>query len=302
MQDRSGGAAVQAMGRHGLGCLKHARSLVPSCFHHQPTWRLISPRTRPAPLTDDARGRAWDTRDAEGVTARSRRIAAHAAARGGLAPRLAPLERTSVPGDGRDHWAAAPAEQVVPITRGERREPRPDGNHGMWALRVEHHAGLPRLRPPLRGQRRAATDVGAVVRRPVTRFHTPDGLPARVAARALANDAQLARLAQTPRPWSTPVPATGSAAHAALAPADPQTMAARPAGARAPEWTAVDGSVEPRWWRILAAPRQTHAQRRVDTPLRTPSDPEGNAVRTRWHTTCAGAAAARPARLPLAPT
>jgi hypothetical protein len=80
-RDLTVGEAVNALGRNGLGCLKHTRSLVPRFFQHQPTSRLMAPRVIPAPLQDDARGRALDTLDADGVTALDRLMAATAATR-----------------------------------------------------------------------------------------------------------------------------------------------------------------------------------------------------------------------------
>ena len=37
MRDLTGGEAVNAMVLKGLGLIKHARSLVPRCFHNKPT-------------------------------------------------------------------------------------------------------------------------------------------------------------------------------------------------------------------------------------------------------------------------
>jgi hypothetical protein len=54
-------------------------------------------------LHDDALSRAFETLDDDGVTALYRRMAATAAERLGLTPRVAPLERTSCPGDGLYH-------------------------------------------------------------------------------------------------------------------------------------------------------------------------------------------------------
>jgi hypothetical protein len=166
MRDLPVGAAVNALGLTGGGCLNQARSRGPSGFQHQPTDRLSSPRLVPAPRHADARGRALESRSASGVTARDRLMAATAAARLGRTPRLAHLERTRVPGDGRDNSDDASADQVVPITRGSRRDPRPDGTHVRWELRVAHPAGMPRWRKPRRGNRRAAQEVGAAGRAP----------------------------------------------------------------------------------------------------------------------------------------
>jgi hypothetical protein len=91
-------------------------------------------------------------------------MAATAAERLGLAPRLAHLDRTSLQVDGRDHSDDAPEDKVVPITRGDRRAPRPDFHQVLLELRVEPQAGLPLLMNPRSGHSRDAHDCGAAVR------------------------------------------------------------------------------------------------------------------------------------------
>src|SRR5262245_51213732 len=61
MRDLTAGEAVKAMVLNGLGCLKQALYLVPRCFQHAPTSRLIAPRLAPHQLNDDALGRALAT-------------------------------------------------------------------------------------------------------------------------------------------------------------------------------------------------------------------------------------------------
>jgi hypothetical protein len=63
-----------------------------------------------------------------GVTELYRLMAATAAERLGLAPRIAHLERTSVHIDGRDNSDEELEEQVVHITQGYSRDHRPDLN------------------------------------------------------------------------------------------------------------------------------------------------------------------------------
>jgi Domain of unknown function (DUF4277) len=134
------GEAVNARVRHGFGVSTQALSLVPRLFPQQPTSRLVSPRMAPEPLNDDALGRAGETLDASGVTARYRRMAATAAARLGLAPRFGQLDRTRVHVDGRDHSDDEPAAQGVPSTRGDSRAHRPDRHHVLVELTVAGEA------------------------------------------------------------------------------------------------------------------------------------------------------------------
>jgi transposase len=294
-RDLTVGEAVKAMGLHGLGCSKQALDLVPRCFPQKPPSRLLSPRTRPDQRHDDALGRALDTLYADGVTELYSLIAAHAAERLGLAPRVAHLDSTSVHGDGRDNSDAEPEAQVVHIPRGYSRDHRPDLHQVMGELMVEHHAGSPLLRPPLRGHSSDAQDVGEVVRRHVKQLPPTYGLTYLVADSALSTEAHLDRLAQTQLKWSTRVPAPLRDAPAALAHADAPTMASLQAGYRARDWTAAYGGVAQRGVLLCSEPRPTQAQRRVDKQLRTQSDQEVKAVRKLCNTTFACAADARQA-------
>ena len=164
MRDLTGGEAVKAMGLNGLGCINHARALVPRFFHTTPTYRRIAPRVAPAPLHDDAFGRALDTLDDDGVTALSSLRAATVAQCLGLAPRVAHLDRTSLHGDGRSHREQASEAEGRPITRGDRRDPRPARTQGMPELLVEPQAGMPLLRKPLRGHSHDAPACGQGVK------------------------------------------------------------------------------------------------------------------------------------------
>jgi transposase len=112
--------------RNGLGCINQALYLVPRLFRNTPTYRRMSPRMVPAQLNDDALGRALETLYASGVTALYSLMAATAAERLGLTPRFAHLDSTRVHVDGRYHSDEEPEDKVVPITRGDSRDHRPD--------------------------------------------------------------------------------------------------------------------------------------------------------------------------------
>jgi transposase len=208
LRDLTVGEAVQAMVLHGLGCIHQALYLVPRCFQNKPTSRLMSPRGTPTQLNDDALGRAFETLYAAGVTALYRLMAATAAQRLGLTPRCAPLERTSLQVDGRDNSDEAPDEQVMHLTRGYRRDHRPDLNQVLLALMVEHQAGIPMLMPPLRGTSSDAQACGQMIREPMAPLHITDGMTDLVADRALSSEANLQKLAQTPMQGITRVPVT----------------------------------------------------------------------------------------------
>jgi transposase len=168
MRDLTVGEAVKAMVLNGLGCAHHARYLVPRFFENNPTSCLIAPRVTPTPRHDAARGRALETLYADGVTELSSLIAATAATRLGLAATFAHLDTTSLHVDGRYNSAAEPDAEVMHITRGYSRDQRPDLNHVMLELSVEHQAGMPVLMQPLSGHTRDGKTFGHVVQAPMT--------------------------------------------------------------------------------------------------------------------------------------
>ncbi len=218
------GTAVNAMGLNGLGLVNHPLDLVPHVFQPQPTARLCASCIDAQPLHDEALGRAWDTLDAHGVTALSRLMAATAARRLRLTPPCAQLARTSGHVDGRDPSAEEPDEQVLHLTRGDSRDQRPDLNHGRRDWIVAPHAGLPVLMIPRSGKSRDVSHVGPVVSQHMAPWPTTSGMTSLVADGALESAEHLQPRSGTRMQWITRVPATWSAAPAARAQAEPQTM------------------------------------------------------------------------------
>jgi transposase len=267
MRDLTVGEAVKAMVLNGLGFINQALYLVPRFFQNKPTYRLISPRVTPAQLNDDALGRALDPLYASGVTELYSLIAATAATRLGLAPRLAHLDSTSFHGDGRYNSAKEPEEHVIHITRGYSRAQRPDLNPVMLDLIVEPQAGIPVLMKPLNGNSSDAHDFGPIITDHMAQLQLTYGLTFLVADSALYSAENLQKLAKTRTKWITRVPATLSEAQAVLAQAEPQTMIPLTAEYRYQVVPSTYGGVEQRWMLIHSAPRQPQAQRTVDKQL-----------------------------------
>jgi transposase len=268
LRDLTVGEAVKAMVLNGLGCINHALSLVPRFFHNTPTSRRMSPRVAPEQLNADALGRTLETLYAYGVTELYSLIAVSAAKRRGLRPTSTHRDTTSFHVDGRSNSNEAPEEQGVHITKGYSRDHRPDRNQVVLALIVEHQAGLPVLLQPLSGNSSDAQALGQVICAHIEPLHTPYGATYLVADSALYREDHLATLAQTASKWITRVPATVSAAHAALAHANPQAMAPLTEGYRYQALTSTYGSVDQRWLLIASAARQPPAQRTGDKQRR----------------------------------
>ena len=290
------GHAVKAMVLNGLGFVNQQLYLVPRFFQDKPIARLLAPCLLEAkPLNDDALGRALDTLYDDGVTALYRRMAATAAAHWGLTPRFAHLDRTSCHVDGRDHSDHAPDEHVVHITRGYSRDHRPDRNHVRRELSVEHQAGIPVLMKPLSGNSRDAPAFGQVIQEHMAQLHTTDGTTYLVADSALYSEDNRQRLSPTRLQWIPRVPATLSAAQAALAQADPQTMAPLLDGYRSRASTSTSGGVAQRWVLISSEHRLPQAQRTVDRQLLKHSEQEVKACKRLCRTAFACAADAQQA-------
>src|SRR5215468_4234889 len=189
------GHAVKAMVLNGLGFINQQLYLVPHFFQNKPISRLIAPGIQASHLNDDTLGRALDTLYDYGVTALYSLIAATAARRLGLTPTFAHLDTTSFHVDGRYNSHEAPDEQVVHITPGYSRDHRPDLNHVMLELIVEHQAGIPVLMQPLSGNSSDAQEFGQVLKDHIAHLHTAYGATYRVADRALSSADNLQKLA-----------------------------------------------------------------------------------------------------------
>ena len=290
------GEAVKAMVLNGLGCVNQPLSLVSRFFQDKPTSRLLAPMLIEAKhLNDDALGRALDTLYVDGVTELYSLIAATAAERLGLAPQFVHLDSTSFHVDGRYNSDHAPAEQVVHLTRGYSRDHRPDLNQVMLDLMVEHQAGIPVLMKPLSGTSHDAPAFGQIIQEHMAQWHTTDGTTYLVADSALYSEDNLQRLSETRLKWITRVPATLREAQAALAQANPQTMAPLPDGYRDRTLTSTYGGVAQRWVLISSEQRLPQAQRTVDKPWLTHSEQEVHACKRLGRTAFACAADAQQA-------
>jgi transposase len=212
-----------------------------------------------------------------GVTELSSLIAATAAQRLGLAPTFAPLDSPSFHVEGRSNRAEEPEAQGVHITRDYSRDHRSDLNQVMLALMVEHQAGMPLLMPPLSGHSHDGQTFGQVVTEPIKHLQTTYGTTSLVADSALSSADNLQKLAETGWKWITRVPATLSAAQAALAQVDPETIVPLGEGYRDHLLTSTYGGVAQRWMLWYSAHRRPQAQRSVDTYWRKQSEAEAKA-------------------------
>ena len=274
------GHAVKAMVLNGLGFIHHQLSLVPHFFQHKPLARLIAPGLQATHRNDDTLGRTLDTLYGFGGTALYGLIAAPAATRLGLTRPCSPLDTTSFHGAGRSNSAPPPDDQGVPITQGSRRDQRPALTQVMVEVVVEHHAGIPGLMQPLRGNRHAGKAFGQGVRDHMAPLHTLATPTYLVADSALSSAEQRHKLAEPSRTWIPRVPATWHDAQAVLAQAAPHTMTPLTEGYRYRGVPSSAGGVAQRWVLSHSEPRQPQAQRTVDKPWLNQSTHEVKACQT----------------------
>ena len=289
------GHAVKAMVLQGLGFVNQQLYLVPHFFQNKPLARLIAPGIQARHLNDDTLGRALDTLYEAGLTELYSLIAATAATRLGLPPTFTHLDTTSFHVDGRYNSDEAPDEQVVHITPGYSRDHRPDLNQVMWALIVEHQAGIPLLMKPRSGNSRDGKVFGQVVSDHIAQLQTTYRPTYLGADSALYNADNLQKLADTSLKWITRVPATLTEAQEGLAQAQPETMTVLPDGYRYAVVASSYGGVAQRWVLFYSEHRQPQAQRTVDTQWRKQSAQEVSAFKTLCRTAFACAADAQQA-------
>jgi transposase len=197
----------------------------------------------------------------------------------GLVPTFTHLDSTSFHVDGRYNSDEEPEEHVIHITRGDRRDQRPDLNQVMLDLIVEHHAGIPVMMKPLSSNRSDAHDFGHVITDQIAQLQLTYGMTFLVADSALYSAENLHKLADTNLKWITRVPATLHEAQAVLAQANPQTMTPLTEGYRSQVVRSSYGGIEQRWLLLYSEHRQPQAQRTVDRQWRTQSDQEVKAFR-----------------------
>jgi transposase len=289
------GSAVKAMVLNGLGFVSQQLYLVPMFFQNKPTQRLIASGVDAQHLHDDTLGRTVDMLYDYGVTALYSLIAATAAQRLGLAPPFAHLDSTSFHVDGRDNSAEEPDAEVIHITRGYSRDHRPDLNHVMLDLIVEHQAGIPLLMKPLSGNSSDVQDFGQVVTEHMKQLQATYGTTSLVADSALYSAENLQKLGETGITWITRVPATVTEAQEALPQAHPDTMEPLGEDSRDHVLASTYGGVAQRWILCYSAQRRPQAQRSVDKHWLQQRVAEAKAFQTLCRTAFACAADAQQA-------
>jgi transposase len=146
-------------------------------------------------------------------------------------------------------------------------------------LIVEHHAGIPLLMKPLRGNSNDKVEFGQVVDDHISELCGADQPPYLVADSALYSAENLNKLAQSETKWLTRVPATLNEVQGHLAQPDLASMTELTDGYRYRDVASTFGAVAHRWLAIYSEARQKRLQKTVDNQLARQSDKERTAFK-----------------------
>lgn len=273
------GQAVKAMVLNGLGFVNQRLYLFPAFFETKPTERLLGPGILPEHLNDDSLGRALDRLYEAGVTELFRDLAAHAAARLGLRPRMGHLDATSFHVDGTYNSEEEPEEGIIHVRQGYSRDHRPELNQVVLDLMVEHQAGLPLLMQPLSGNASDQASFPELIKEHLAHLQMAHGLDYVVADCALYSAEHIRELARSGTKFITRVPETLSEAKAVLASVGREMMVELSEGYRGGVHRSDYGDVAQRWLVVYSEAAEARAGKSAPQQLARKHEAEQKAFR-----------------------
>jgi transposase len=188
------GTGVKALILNGLGFVNRVRYLTPHFFEGKPLERLLGAGIQAEHLNDDVVGRHLEAVSAYGVNKRYLLLAVQAVQRLGLGCRFGHLDTPSLHTGGHYTRETEPEAGVVQITRGYRRDHRPELHQVVLQLIVERQAGLPLRRAPLNGNRSDKVRCRDTIKADSGQLQTAVGLAYRGADSALYTAATLPQM------------------------------------------------------------------------------------------------------------
>jgi transposase len=263
------GQALKAMVLNGLGFANRRLYLTTRFFQNKPTGRLLGEGIEPEHLNDDALGKALDDLYAYGVSELYMKIAARAAARLGIIPKVAHMDTTSFHVDGEYNSDEPPDEdsKLIHITQGYSRDRRPDLNQVVLELITENQASLPMMMHPLSGNSSDKATFEHSVHTHIAHLQANHGLTLMVSDSAGYTRASLEAYQQQGVHWIMSVPGTLKEAKGHLAEAEPTTMHDLAEGYRYTPMRSHYAEVEQRWLVIYSEQARTRALKSVDKEL-----------------------------------
>ncbi len=281
---------------NGLGFANRRLYLTTRFFQNKPTGRLLGEGIEPEHLNDDALGKALDDLYAYGVSELYMKIAAQAAARLGITPKVAHMDTTSFHVDGEYNSDEPPDEdsKLIHITQGYSRDHRPDLNQVVLELITENQASLPMMMQPLSGnssdkvtfkQSNVPCETGIDTH--IAHLQTDHGLTLVVSDSAGYTRAGLKAYEQQGVHWIMSVPGTLKEVKEHLSEVDVEAMHDLTEGYRYTPLRSHYAEVEQRWLLIYSEQARARAVKSVDKELFKQSQQEHKAFeklcRTRFN-------------------
>lgn len=273
------GQGLKAMVLNGLGFANRRLYLTTRFFQNKPTGRLLGEGIEPEHLNDDALGKALDDLYAYGVSELYMKIAAQAAARLGISPKVAHMDTTSFHVDGEYNSDEPPAEDsnLIHITQGYSRDHRPDLNQVVLELITENQASLPMMMQPLSGNSSDKVTFEQSIHTHIAHLQAGHGLTLMVSDSAGYTRASLTAYEQQGVPWIMSVPGTLKEARERLSEVDVEAMHDLTEGYRYTPIRSHYAEVEQRWLLIYSEQARTRAEKRVAKELLKQSEQEHKA-------------------------
>ncbi len=273
------GQALKAMVLNGLGFANRRLYLTTRFFQNKPTGRLLGKGIEPEHLNDDALGKALDDLYAYGVSELYMKIAARAAARLGITPKVAHMDTTSFHVDGEYNSDDPPDEdgKLIHITQGYSRDHRPDLNQVVLELITENQASLPMMMQPLSGNSSDKVTFEQSIHTHIAHLQTDHDLTLMVSDSAGYTSASLKAYERQGVHWIMSVPGTLTEVKEHLAEADPATMHDLAESYRYTPVKSHYAGVEQRWLLIYSEQARTRAVKSADKELLKQSKQEHKA-------------------------
>lgn len=273
------GQALKAMVLNGLGFANRRLYLTTRFFQNKPTGRLLGEGVEPEHLNDDALGKALDDLYAYGVSELYMKIAAKAAVRLGISPKVGHMDTTSFHVDGAYNSDDPPDEdsRLIHITKGYSRDHRPDLHQVVLKLITENQASLPMMMQPLSGNSSDKATFEHSVHSHIAQLKAAHGLSLMVSDSAGYTRASLEAYQQQGVNWVMSVPSTLKEAKQQLADLDIATMQGLAEGYRYTPVKSHYAGVFQRWLLIYSEQARERAEKSAARELLRQSEHEHKA-------------------------
>ncbi|MCA9840407.1 MAG: IS1634 family transposase [Trueperaceae bacterium] len=263
------GQALKAMVLNGLGFANRRLYLTTKFFQNKPTERLLGQGVKPEQLNDDALGKALDDLYSHGVSELYSKLAAQAATRLGIKPRVVHMDTTSFHVDGVYNSNEPPDEdsKLIHISQGYSRDHRPELNQVVLELITENQASLPVMMQPLSGNSNDKLSFKQSIDKHIAHLQSDQGLMLVVSDSAGYTQDSIKAYQQQGSHWVMSVPGTLKEAKALLQVADPSNMVELTEGYRYMPVKSDYAGVEQRWLLIYSEQARVRAKKSVAKEL-----------------------------------